>query len=301
MAILILGDETDEHARHVRDTLLTRGADAEFLDSTRFPVDLQVGFEPVTGAGGILLPSSRRIEFNQVRAIYWRTYAGTAHVQLPNSEQAMIARHDARSLFESLFTVLPCRWVNGQRAFQLHQSKPAALAIAAKLGAHVPATLVGNDPRAVVDFASRHERCIFKPVQGGAFTERLSRDHLTEENLKSLTAAPVTIQQEVEGVDTRVFVAGERVMACEVRTDALDFREDGNPTIVAVELPPDIQDMCRRIARALDLLWTGIDLRRTPQGEYFYFEANPSPMFLGFERRCGLPLTEALTELLLEA
>jgi hypothetical protein len=31
-----------------------------------------------------------------------------------------------------------------------------------------------------------------------------------------------------------------------------------------------------------------------------FLEANPSPMFLGFERRSGLPLTEALGELLLK-
>jgi len=56
--------------------------------------------------------------------------------------------------------------------------------------------------------------------------------------------------------------------------------------------------MCLRIARALDLLWTGIDLRLTPEGLYVFLEANPSPMFLGFERQTGLPLTESLATLL---
>ncbi len=55
-------------------------------------------------------------------------------------------------------------------------------------------------------------------------------------------------------------------------------------------MPPD--------ARALDLLWTGIDLRLTPEGDYVFLEANPSPMFLGFERQTGLPLTESLAHLL---
>ena len=55
------------------------------------------------------------------------------------------------------------------------------------------------------------------------------------------------------------------------------------------------------MARALDLLWTGIDLRRTPEGRYVFLEANPSPMFLGFESRSGLPLTAALADLLTEA
>jgi hypothetical protein len=46
-------------------------------------------------------------------------------------------------------------------------------------------------------------------------------------------------------------------------------------------------------------VWTGIDLRRTPDGRHVFLEANPSPMFLGFERRSGLPLTEALVALLI--
>ena len=59
-----------------------------------------------------------------------------------------------------------------------------------------------------------------------------------------------------------------------------------------------MQECCRRIARRLDLLWAGLDFRLTPGGRYVFLEANPSPMFLGFEARSGLPLTEALTELL---
>jgi glutathione synthase/RimK-type ligase-like ATP-grasp enzyme len=43
----------------------------------------------------------------------------------------------------------------------------------------------------------------------------------------------------------------------------------------------------------------GIDFRLTPTGTYVFLEANPSPMFKGFEKYTGLPLTEALSSLLL--
>jgi glutathione synthase/RimK-type ligase-like ATP-grasp enzyme len=93
-------------------------------------------------------------------------------------------------------------------------------------------------------------------------------------------------------------VAGERVLACEVRTEAIDFRDDVDATIVPHDLPDDVAALCLKAARVLDLLWTGIDLRRTPEGRYVFLEANPSPMFIGFESRCGLPLTESLLDLL---
>jgi len=235
-----------------------------------------------------------------VSAVYWRCYGGVGAPPLPDPEQAYIAENDARSLFESLLIWLPARWVNGFRAYQLHQTKPVQLAIVAELGVAVPETLLANDPEAVLQFARRHERCIFKPVQGGAHTQPVTTAHLTEENLANLAYAPVTLQEEVPGTDVRVFVAGERLMACEVRTDAIDFRDDPDPRIEPIELPSEIESQCLEIARMLDLLWTGIDFRRTDEGRFVFLEANPSPMFLGFEDRTGLPLTESLAAVLME-
>ena len=172
------------------------------------------------------------------------------------------------------------------------------LAIVASLGVPTPETLLTNDPEAVLDFGRRHPRSIFKPVQGGAHARHLTAAHLDEHNLANLAHAPVTLQEEVPGTNVRVFVAGERVLACEVRTGELDFRDDPSPRIIPHALDPEAEATCLRIARALDLLWTGIDLRLTPEGRYVFLEANPSPMFLGFERQTGLPLTESLAALL---
>jgi hypothetical protein len=35
----------------------------------------------------------------------------------------------------------------------------------------------------------------------------------------------------------------------------------------------------------------------TPDGDYAFLETNPSPMFKGFEKYSGLPLTESLAAL----
>jgi hypothetical protein len=300
MTVLILGGLDDAHACHVLDQLRLRGNDAELLDSRWFPSSLGVAYDPVRDAGTIRLPTGRVVPFEQVRSVYWRCYNTVAPPEMPDPEQTYIAANDARGLFESLLIRLPARWVNGWQAYQLHQTKPVQLAMVAALGVPVPATVLANDPEAVRDFAARHPRCIFKPVQGGAHTQRVTPAHLTDDNLRNLTYAPVTLQEEVPGTNVRVFVAGERVLACEVRTGSLDFREDQDPHIERHELPADVAGWCLRAARALALLWTGIDLRLTPEGRYVFLEANPSPMFMGFESRCGLPLTDSLTALLTE-
>ncbi|MBY0229034.1 MAG: hypothetical protein K2W96_07135 [Gemmataceae bacterium] len=300
MAILILGGHDDDHAAFLLSHLDSLGHDAEMLDSRWFPSDLRLAFDPSSGGWHVNLPTGRALAPGEISAVYWRCYNLFDDPSLPDAGQSYIAGNDARGLFESFLISLPARWVNGWDAFALHQTKPVQLARVAALGVPIPPTLLGNDPLRVKEFAAAHPRCIFKPVQGGAHTRRLTPNHLNDRNLKNLAVSPVTLQEEVPGTNIRAFVAGERVLACDVRSEHVDFRDTDDPMIHRHELPPEVAAQSLRIARELKLLWTGIDYRLTPEGRYVFLEANPSPMFLGFEARSGLPLTESLVKLLTE-
>ncbi|MCE9556036.1 MAG: RimK-like protein [Planctomycetes bacterium] len=299
MTILILGSDVDEHATWMLAHLAQRGADVELFDSRWFPGDMQIAFDPVARTGLLRLPSGRQLDWGQIHSVYWRNYNGLAATALPDAEQAEIAHNDTRSMFETLLLELDSRWVNSFHAFRLHQTKPVQLARVAALGIPVPATCLGNDAESIRSFVALHGECIFKPVQGGAHTQKVTPDLLGDEALSRLAMAPVTIQEKITGDDIRVFVAGDRVLACQIETDALDFRDDPRAKITTCSLPPDVHKQALAIANTLELLWTGIDFRRTPEGRYVFFEANPSPMFIGFEQRTGLPLTESLATLLL--
>ena len=300
-SVFILGSPEDEHAACVAERVAARGLHVGWLNGNQFPAAWNIAFEP-SGGGHVVTSDGQKNDFDQIESVYWRTYLPPVYPNLPNAEQADLAYTDSRCLFDALLIELPTRWVNGWAGFQTHQCKPAALARVERLALgprlRIPKTLHTNDPAALTRFVEEVGDCIFKPVHGGAHTRRVSKVHLSPEHLELLQHAPVTIQQEAPGVDVRVFIAGQRVLACELQTEALDFRDDEDPRIVATDLPDDVIDDCRKIAAALDLVWTGIDLRRTNDDEFYFFEANPSPMFLGFESRCGLPLTESLVDLL---
>ncbi|MCA9154848.1 MAG: hypothetical protein KDA59_18795 [Planctomycetales bacterium] len=300
MAILILGDRDDEHAAAVLSRLKASDFDAELWDSRDFPADMTISFDPLSGQGALGLPTGRSLLFEQIQSVYWRTYDGVEVVDLPNPEQTWLAMNDSRSLFESLFLRLPARWVNGWEAYRLHQTKPAQLAMVAEQGIRVPDTRLTNCPAEVHDFVAHHSRVIFKPVQGGAHARRLTEEHVTDEHLRYLQLAPITLQEEIVGTNIRAFVAGERVLACEINTNEVDFRDDEAPELKPHVLSSAMIERCQAIARTLQLLWTGIDFRRTPAGDYVFLEANPSPMFLGFEEATGLPLMDSLVEVLTE-
>jgi hypothetical protein len=300
MTVLILGENDDDHATHMVGELIRRGADAVLIDAAWFPEKMTIAFDPQDGSGELAVPGGRKIPFGDVTAVYWRSYNGIGAPSLPDPEQSYVAENDARGLFESMLIHLPARWVNGWDAIQLHQTKPVQLAMVAKLGVPIPRSLITNAPQPLLRFAGRYPRSIFKPVQGGAHTRRLTANELTPENLKNLKFAPVSIQEEIPGTNVRGFVAGERVLGCEISTAAIDFRDDEDQRVTPHPFTPEQEETCRAIARTLGLLWTGIDFRLTPDGRYVFLEANPSPMFLGFEQRSGVPLTDALAALLLK-
>jgi hypothetical protein len=95
---------------------------------------------------------------------------------------------------------------------------------------------------------------------------------------------------------------GEQVFATRVDTDAVDYRYahlDGlGVAMEPVQLPAAVHRACPAVAADLDLLFAGIDLKETPDGEWFCFEVNPCPGFLYYERHTGQPISAALAELL---
>jgi glutathione synthase/RimK-type ligase-like ATP-grasp enzyme len=298
MTILILGAADDEHAIHMCGELARRGADAVLIDGARFPGSLTISFDPSESQGEIGI-SGRTIPFESVTSVYWRSYNGTGRPDLPDPDQAYLAENDSRGLFEAMLVHLPTRWVNGWDAVQLHQTKPVQLAMVAALGIPIPRTLITNAPQPLLRFARQHPHAIFKPVQGGAHTRRLTEAELTAENLETLKFAPISIQEEIPGTNVRAFVAGDRVLGCEIATGAVDFRDDDDQRVTPHALPDTQIEAARAIASTLGLVWTGIDFRLTPDGRYVFLEANPSPMFIGFEQLSGLPLTDALADLLI--
>jgi glutathione synthase/RimK-type ligase-like ATP-grasp enzyme len=64
-----------------------------------------------------------------------------------------------------------------------------------------------------------------------------------------------------------------------------------------VRIPDDVADRCRNATALLGLTFSGIDLRRTPQDEWFCLEANTSPGYTYYQRLVDIahPLTQTLT------
>ena len=297
--VLILGNGKDAHANHLYIKLTEAGFRAAFLETALFPTQVRLSWEPETQSGFLTLPSAQRLPFHAIRSIFWRTFTSTKIPKLPQRQDRHLAFNDAMSTLRTFMQGTSIRWINSWQAYQFHKEKPLQLRQVQQLGVRIPKTLIGNDPIAIREFAHHHENVIFKPVCGGAHTKRLEPEHLTPERLEfALRLAPIALQEYIPGTNLRVYVIGNALYAAEIRSDAVDFRADQQAPILPITIPEAIQQYCYQIARVLGLAWTAIDWRLTPDGEFVFLEANPSPMFIHFERQTQYPITQALIDLL---
>jgi glutathione synthase/RimK-type ligase-like ATP-grasp enzyme len=300
MTILVMGQSSDEHAVHMVDALKNAGADVALFDTSLFPTQTSINWVPQQFNGTLTLPDGHDIALSDIKSVYWRTIN---KIKLPetNQEATFLANRDCMSTLRTLFRGTPARWVNSWENFEHHKEKPLQLATAHQLGITIPESLISNNAQQIIEFVGRLGKAIYKPVYGGAHTDFVSPQMLQLERLKKVLAiSPVTIQAFIEGTNIRTYVIGDKIFSAEIRSGAVDFRQDSNHELIPMDLPEEITRQSFAVTQAFDMQWTAIDWRRDNSGVYHFLEANPSPMFIHFERVTGLPITQTLVELMMD-
>jgi D-alanine-D-alanine ligase-like ATP-grasp enzyme len=62
-----------------------------------------------------------------------------------------------------------------------------------------------------------------------------------------------------------------------------------------------VAEQCYSLARSMDLPVAGIDLRHSPDDDWYCFEVNPSPGFTYYQDATGQPLDDAIASLLADS
>jgi glutathione synthase/RimK-type ligase-like ATP-grasp enzyme len=300
MCHIILGHQQDEHAQYMVKKLEQRGFKVFLLETHDFPKSVQFSFSPNDGGGNLVLKNGEKVNFSDIESVYWRNFCGVTDESTKVNFTSLddIAARDSMACIRTWFELNnQTVWINSWKAFQHHQEKPLQLWRVKNLGVNIPKTYIGNDIDEIRRCYTNLEKSIFKPVFGGAHTEILTEAHLESNRVRdALTKAPITVQEFIKGTNIRTYVIGDKVFSAELRSDNADFREDDNLEVFPIETPDDIELQSILIRKNLHLNWTAIDWRRNDSGEYYFLEANPSPMFIGFEKRSGIPISDYLID-----
>ena len=303
--ILICGGLADSVTELMCARLEHCGYPYRLLDLRTYPAGLGVNWLwQGCGPTGYIAGPDWKVDLDELTGVYLRFLGPELRVPLPNiasdAVPAMYLEYDAG--LTVLFEDLPCTVVNRIAGGISNNSKPYQALLVRQCGLLTPPTLVTNDPEAAQQF---YEDCqgevIYKSLSGvRSIVRRLEPEQLNR--LSLLRNGAAQFQAFIPGDNVRVHTVGDQLFATRIRCEAVDYRyasKDGHP--VAMEptrLPAATAEACLRLAREMDLSFTGIDLKETPNGDYYCFEVNPCPGFSYYERHTGQPISTALADLL---
>jgi glutathione synthase/RimK-type ligase-like ATP-grasp enzyme len=319
--ILVLTVERDTHAEHVAGLLAGRGARPVLFDPAGYPARavLEAAYGRDGRARRRLRTGSADVDLEELTAVWFRRPgAPIAHPEITDAAARGYVEQECLAFAADLWDQLGCRIVPAPRGvLRLAQRKSSQLALAGRLGFELPETLITNDPDEFLGFYDRHDgRIITKPFDSawatradGEETSRLAEPVTTRDigYADAIRFAPVIAQEYVaKRVELRVTVVGRAVFAAEIHSQEnnharFDWRryDLGSTRHEVHRLPDDVTRRCVEIVERLGLCYGALDLILTPDGRYVFLEVNPSGQWLWIERATGLPIGEALCDLLL--
>lgn len=317
--ILILTDPTDIHADHLVRLLDRRGTRYHRLDPGAFPAQgrLSVGYGPDGLRTRRVTTPAGTLDLADVSAVWLRRPGRPVpDATLPAQVREMVAAETA-TVIGDVWDTVTVPWVPAPRPVVLRaQYRLRQLQVAGELGFELPATLVTNDPDALLDFAGEHGPLVTKqagiaPLPGRPdgspvlrYTEPLRPADLLA--VEDIALCPLIVQAAVpKRVELRVTVVGDDVLSAAIHSqDTHHSRHDwrrydhAHTGIAAHPLPDEVASRCRALTRALGLRYGAVDLILTPDDRYVFLEINPSGQYLWVELATGLPITQGLADLL---
>lgn len=303
--ILLWGLEVDPPLAAVKDALEILRAPYLFLDQDKVS-DTRINLRIGKILDGVIECPAMRIPLSNITAFYLRPH-DVRH--LPTVGQA---GEDGRRWEHALQTdevllawadITDALVINRPSAAASNNSKPYQAMLIESLGFATPDTLITTDPEAAHQFLLHHGSVVYKSISGVRSIVARFRD-ADQSRLADVRWCPTQFQEFIKGQDFRVHVIGNDVFACEMISEADDYRYAARSGL-SVEirravLPTDIINRCRTLAAGLRLPVVGIDLRRTAEGRWYCFEVNPSPGFSYYEQATDQPLAFSIARLLLQ-
>jgi len=298
--ILLWGLPADRPIEAVRDALQQAGCRVTLLDQ-RAVRDTEVELAVGSSVEGRLRVREETFDLAAVKAVYLRPYDSR---ELPDVARAgpssELWRHAlaVQDILSSWAELTPARVLNRPSSMAANGSKPYQASWIESLGFRIPDTLITTDPDIALEFWRQNDKVIYKSVSGiRSIVSQLTAEHMRR--FDDIASCPTQFQQYVPGTEYRVHVVGEEVFACRIVSEADDYRYSTEGVdMQPCDLPGDVAALCRALARSMNLLLAGLDLRCTPEGRWYCFEVNPSPGFTYFQKMTGQPIAEAVARLL---
>lgn len=294
MSVLIINPMNDIHCSQMAQRLGQRGID--FLE-LKSPAEHDYAF-----VDGQLIYDGKPIR--SVQGVYFRSLLKQQSSASEDAAGKYIEQVQFMAQAEAVRSWMAALHRRGVRVINppQHNYKYVQLYVLQQLGIPIPKTCITSSPELARSFVGSVKKAVCKPLPGGSYCRRVDEQLL--EQLRLIENEPVIFQEEVPGVDIRVnMILGEVISSHIIKKeeDILDYRMDedyqlGTSQYEEVHLPDEVIAYCDQAMQALGLIFSGIDLRRTPDGRFVLLECNSMPAFLDIEMKTGAPITDRLID-----
>ncbi len=320
-AILILTNSDDAHATSVIDCLHTMDQRNYRFNTEQFPLNAKVTVAFKNTVSGCISTPEGLLDLDSIKSVWYRR--PTTPLILPGSLSdgyVTFIRHESAVALWSLYTTLETFWVNPPliNKHLIQHNKLFQLKVASQVGLEVPDTVITNDPERLIHFCEDHGGVIaIKMLKGDWFVEEsddkalfLFTQKITTQQIithsDDIKLSPVFAEEYVEkALELRVTIVGDQIFACAIHSQDSDRTKTDwrrydfeNVSHEEYKIPEEIRNKLFLYMRQLGLVYGAIDMIVTPDGRYVFIEINPSGQWLWIEELTGMPISQAVAELL---
>jgi glutathione synthase/RimK-type ligase-like ATP-grasp enzyme len=325
--VIILASPKDSHAALGDLMLKAEGINSLIIDYSDFPDRARLSISQTGCSENTQLElDGLTYDLSSVRSI-WVRKMQRFKVRQKNGIYAMLALEELIDFLNDGFENIGSFWLPGRWTTMLAWEKRRGrmLSLAKRVGFKIPDTLITQEPRELIDFYERHNgNIIAKKYYRGIFPAYNLPGHVTNwgsfsftkpvrpldfKYLHQLCEMPVVFQEQIpKQLELRITVVGTQVFAAAIRSQEThrtkqDWRlyDTSNTEYFIYDLPDSIADACVNIAAEMDLTYGAIDMIETPSGDLYFLEINPAGQSLWIEERTGLPITDCICRMLINA
>lgn len=256
-----------------------------------------------------------------VKVIWWRKPKNYyTPLEMQDEWAIKYSQEETRSLVFSLPGLYPqAQWINNYYDLRFPSHRINQIPIAKQLGIKVPPTLITNCYEPAVSFVEEYPNCIIKPMSYSGFrhNERQYACYTRSIDLETLNAlrdsihlAPVFLQKRIsKKAEYRVTLIGRKSFVCRIEADhlndpdiALDWRatEPEKLTHVPDELPNSYIEKLYEMLNKFGLHFGAFDVIRDTDDTLYLIELNPNGQWYWIEILTGMPMVQAMVELIEE-
>ncbi len=272
------------------------------FDPSCYPTELRVNVvldgERITGELDVLdyslsKKTKETIRIEEINTAWYLRADSPIPKKSASELEARFARNESISALDSIFSIVPCSWINRKETIKfLENKKLYQLMVAQRCGLKIPTTIVGNNEEEVIKFALAKNilllktlgyTCLSSTKNYFIYSQIFSSNELITRR-KSIRQCPIFSQEYIEKLyEYRVMVIGSKILACRIDSQAsektkIDWRHYDFDKVehLQVSLPIEIEEKLFAFMKMSDLKYGAIDLILTPNGDFVFLEVNPS-------------------------